>query len=66
MRDGTYDSGAAVMHMSSDTDNVENFPWLCQEILAQFVEFLIGIGMLWVQLGWWCLTPLVIVVCRLI
>jgi ATP-binding cassette subfamily C (CFTR/MRP) protein 1 len=64
MRDGVYDDAAAVTHMSSDTDNVENFAWLCQEIWAQMVEFLIGMSMLWNQLGWWCLTPLAITVCK--
>ncbi|RFU34159.1 hypothetical protein B7463_g2169, partial [Scytalidium lignicola] len=61
MRDGVYDDAAAVTHMSSDTDIAENFAWLCQETWAQMVEFLIGMSMLWNQLGWWCLTPLVIV-----
>jgi len=64
MRDGIYDDAAAITHMSSDTDNVENLAWLCQEIWTQTVEFLIGMGMLWNQLGWWCLTPLAIVVCK--
>ncbi|RDW87858.1 hypothetical protein BP5796_03552 [Coleophoma crateriformis] len=62
MRDGIYDDAAAVTHMSSDTDNVENLAWLCQEIWAQMIEFLVGMVMLWDQLGWWCLTPLAIVV----
>ena len=62
MRDGIYDGAAAVTHMSSDTDNVENLAWLCQEFWAQMVEVLIGMGMLWNQLGWWCMTPLAIVV----
>ncbi|KAI3325328.1 ABC transporter [Xylariaceae sp. AK1471] len=61
-RDGINDGAAAVTHMSSDTDTVENLAWLCQEMWAQMVEFLIGMVMLWVQLGWWCLTPLAIIV----
>lgn len=64
MRDGIYDDAAAVTHMSSDTDTVENLAWLCQESWAQMVEFLVGMGMLWNQLGWWCLTPLAITVCE--
>jgi ATP-binding cassette subfamily C (CFTR/MRP) protein 1 len=64
MRDSVYDDAAAVTHMSSDTDNVENLAWLFQETWAQTVEFLVGMGMLWNQLGWWCLTHLVIVICR--
>ncbi|KAE9374390.1 putative multidrug resistance protein [Stipitochalara longipes BDJ] len=62
MRDGTYDDSAAVTHMSSDADNVETLPWLCQESWAQMVEVLFGMGLLWNQLGWWCITPVIIVV----
>lgn len=62
MSDGAYDGAAAVTHMSSDTDNVEKWAWLSQEIFAQLGELLIGIAMLWAQLGWWCLTPVAIVV----
>ncbi|KAH8194638.1 hypothetical protein TruAng_011196 [Truncatella angustata] len=61
MRDGIYDDAAAVTHMSSDTDNVENLPWLCQEAWAQMIEFLIGVCMLWNEIGWWCLAPLLII-----
>lgn len=64
MRDGIYDGAAAVTHMNSDTEVVEYLAWLCQETWAQMVESLIGIGMLWNRLGWWCLTPLAIVVCK--
>ena len=63
MRDGIHDYVAAVTHVSSDTDNAENLPWLCQESWAQMAELLVGIVMLWNQLGWWCLTPLMIVFC---
>ncbi|KAK6212798.1 hypothetical protein LQW54_004887 [Pestalotiopsis sp. IQ-011] len=62
MRNGVYDDAAAVTHMSSDTDNVENLAWVCQEIWAQTIEFFIGIVMLWFQVGWWCLAPVVVVI----
>ncbi|TGJ82199.1 hypothetical protein E0Z10_g6546 [Xylaria hypoxylon] len=62
MRDGVYDGAAAVTHMSSDTDNIEKWAWLSQEIWAELVEFFIGVTMLWTQLGWWCLTPVAVVV----
>jgi ATP-binding cassette subfamily C (CFTR/MRP) protein 1 len=64
MRDGVYDDSAAVTHMSSDSDTVENLAWFFQESWAQVVEVLFGMGLLWNQLGWWCLTPLVLVVCK--
>jgi ATP-binding cassette subfamily C (CFTR/MRP) protein 1 len=64
MVDGIYDDAAAVTHMSTDTDNVENLAWLCQETWAFTVEVLVGMGMLWNQLGWWCLTPLATIISK--
>lgn len=61
MRDGVYEDASAVMHMSSDTEVMENFVWLCQEMWAQVIELMIGITMLSAQLGWWCLMPLIII-----
>ena len=62
LRDGVYDGAEAVTLMNSDTAGVENLAWLSQETFAQMVEALIGMGMLWNQVGWWCLTPLAIIV----
>lgn len=59
--DGAYENASVVMHMSSDTDIMENFAWLCQEMWGQVIELMIGIGMLWMQLGWWCMMPLAII-----
>jgi hypothetical protein len=64
MRDGIYDDAAAVTHMSSDANNVENLSWIIQELWAQIIEILIGMALLSNQLGWWCLTPLIIVLCK--
>jgi ATP-binding cassette subfamily C (CFTR/MRP) protein 1 len=66
MRDGVYDDAAAVTHMSSDAANIEEFPSLFQEVWATSVEFLLGMAMLWGQLGWWSLTPLILLLrkCR--
>ncbi len=50
--------------MSSDADIVENLAWFFQESWAQVVEILFGMSLLWNQLGWWCLTPLVLVICK--
>lgn len=62
MCDGIYDDAAALSHMSADTDRVETFSWMCQEVWALLVELLIGMALLWSQLGWWCLTPLLTVI----
>jgi hypothetical protein len=62
MRDGIYDDAAAVTHMSNDTDSIESLTWQCQEAWATMIEVLIGMGMLWNQLGWWCITPVTIVI----
>jgi ATP-binding cassette subfamily C (CFTR/MRP) protein 1 len=47
--------------MSTDANNVEYLSWFLQELWAKMLEVLIGMAMLWNQLGWWCLTPLVII-----
>ncbi|KAH8891439.1 P-loop containing nucleoside triphosphate hydrolase protein [Thozetella sp. PMI_491] len=64
MRDGVYDGSAAVTHMSSDVEGIEGFPRSCQELWALSVELLIGMTLLWYQVGWWCITPLVMIGCE--
>lgn len=59
--EGVYDDASVVMHMSSDTETMENFAWLCQEMCGQIVEVIIGMSMLSAQLGWWCLVPVAII-----
>lgn len=64
IRDGVYDDAAAVTHMGNDVDTIDYLPWLFQEIWAQVLELCIGMVLLWREIGWWCLTPIVIVVCE--
>lgn len=61
LRDGVYDDAAAVTHMSNDVDGIDMIVYLTQETLAQTMELVIGMYLLWGQLGWWCLTPIFIV-----
>lgn len=64
MRDGVYDDAAAVTHMGNDVDSVDHIGYLFQEISAQIIEVVVGMTMLWNQIGWWSFTPLVIVISK--
>ncbi|KAK6073198.1 ATP-binding cassette containing protein [Seiridium cupressi] len=61
MRDGVYDDAAAVQHMGDDVDSAEFIAYLFQEMYGLSAEVIIGMFMLWSEIGWWCLTPLVFV-----
>lgn len=61
LRDGVYDDAAAVTHMSNDVDGIDTIVYLTQETFAQTIELMIGMYLLSGQLGWWCLTPIFIV-----
>ena len=61
LRDSVYDDAAAVTHMSNDVDGIDTIVYLTQETFAQTIELGIGMYLLWGQLGWWCLTPIFIV-----
>ncbi|KAK6065312.1 hypothetical protein SCUP515_11294 [Seiridium cupressi] len=61
MRDGVYDDAAAVQHMGDDVDSAEFIAYLFQELYGLSAEVIIGMFMLWSEIGWWCLTPLVFV-----
>lgn len=64
MRDGIYDDAAAVTHMGNDVDAVDHIGIITQELLANTIEVIVGMIMLWNELGWWALTPLAIVICE--
>jgi hypothetical protein len=64
MRDGVYDDAAAVTHMGNDVDSVDRMGWLFQEAFGNLVEVIVGMFMLWNELGWWSLTPLAVVICK--
>ncbi|KAH8658409.1 hypothetical protein BX600DRAFT_469082 [Xylariales sp. PMI_506] len=59
---GAHDDAAAVTHMSSDVDSINHFSYLLQESWADILEVVVGMTLLWNQIGWWCLTPLALVV----
>ncbi|KAK9772774.1 putative ABC transporter [Seiridium cardinale] len=61
LRDGVYDDAAAVQHMGDDVDSAEFIAYLFQEMYGLSAEVIIGMFMLWSEIGWWCLTPLVFV-----
>lgn len=62
MRDGIYDDAAAVTHMGDDVDTLDYMPYLTMEVFAQITELSIGMVLLWRELGWWSLTPIIVIV----
>ncbi|KAK6200636.1 hypothetical protein LQW54_009679 [Pestalotiopsis sp. IQ-011] len=61
IRDGVYDDAAAVTHMGNDVDGVDHISSIFQDALGNVIELIVGMVMLSSELGWWSLTPLVIV-----
>jgi len=64
MLDGVYDDSAAVTLMSSDAINIGNCVGVVQGTLFNLIELTLGMFMLWSELRWWCLSPLIIVGCE--
>lgn len=64
MRDGVYDDAAAVTHMGNDVDGVDHISSIFQDAMGNVIELIVGMFMLGSELGWWSLTPLVIVACE--
>ena len=64
LQPGTYDESAAVTLQSSDVDAIVDGIDNINEIWSRLLEVVIGIFLLARQLGWVCVTPLVIVGCK--
>lgn len=59
------DKDASLTHMSSDIDQLSfSLEAVCQ-VWAQVLELAIGLHLLSRNLGWVCVAPIVIVVCKL-
>jgi len=61
IKDGIFDEAAAVTLMSNDTSEVVYAAHLTHEVWASCVELCIGMYMLADELGWVCISPLVVV-----
>jgi len=64
IKDGVFDESAAVALMSNDTGNGANCWDLFHELWSQVLELCIGMYMLARELGWVCVLPLLVVLCK--
>jgi ATP-binding cassette subfamily C (CFTR/MRP) protein 1 len=65
VRSGSYEDGKAVTLMSTDVDSLQDIGEMFHETWAQFLEVIIGTGLLATQIGWLCPVPLIIICCEL-
>jgi hypothetical protein len=59
-----FDESVAVTLMSNDTGNVAHCWDLFHELWSQVLELCIGMYLLARELGWVCISPLLVVLCR--
>lgn len=64
IKDGVIDDSAAVTLMSNDTEDGAQFGDLLHEVWSQVLELCIGMYMLAEELGWVCIVPLLVVLCK--
>jgi hypothetical protein len=64
IKDGVFDESAAVSLMSNDADGAAYSEGLFHEVWSQVLELCIGMYMLAGELGWVCIFPLLIVLCK--
>ena len=61
LQDGLHEESAAITLMSTDVDIICDAIPIIYELWAQVIEVMIGFGLLWRQLGWVAVIPLLIV-----
>ena len=64
IKDGVCDESAAVTLMSNDTESVAYYGDLFHDLWSQVLELCIGMYMLAGELGWVCIFPLLVVLCK--
>ncbi len=64
IKDGVFDESAAMTLMSNDTENAAGCEDLFHELWSQVLELCIGMYMLAGELGWVCIFPLLVVLCK--
>ncbi len=64
IQDGILDESAAMTLMSNDAESAAQFGDLLHETWSQVLELCIGMYLLAKELGWVCIFPLVVVICR--
>jgi ATP-binding cassette, subfamily C (CFTR/MRP), member 1 len=63
---GVLDDSAAVTLMSSDTEDAANSGALFHQLWSEVLELCIGMYMLARELGWVCISPLLVVLCMVL
>lgn len=58
-----YDSGKAVTLMSTDVDGLGGVPEMFHELWGHVLEVLIGIAMLYQEVSWLWIAPLILIFC---
>lgn len=64
IQDEAFDGTAAITLMSNDAEQIIFTADLLHEIWSQTLELCIGLYLLATQLGWACVVPLIIVLCK--
>lgn len=64
VKDGVFDESAAVTLMSNDADSAAGCWDIFHDLWSQFLEVCIGMYMLATELGWVCIFPVLVVLCK--
>jgi ATP-binding cassette, subfamily C (CFTR/MRP), member 1 len=64
IKDGVFDESAAVSLMTNDIGMVVDWGDLVHSLWSQMLELGIGMYMLASELGWVCVLPLVVTLCK--
>lgn len=64
VREGVFDESAAMTLMSNDTENAANCGDIFHELWSQVLELCIGMYLLAIELGWVCIFPPLVVLCK--
>jgi ATP-binding cassette, subfamily C (CFTR/MRP), member 1 len=59
-----YDESAAITLMSTDVDRIARCLEGVNECWARAIEVIVGVVLLALQLGWVCVIPIIVVICR--
>src|SRR4051812_16723758 len=64
-REGVFDDSVAVTLMSNDAEEIMFTVDIFHELWAEMLELCIGMYLLSMEIGWVCIVPLLIVLCKL-
>lgn len=64
IKDGVFEDSAATTIVGTDTETVEIIGDLIHDMWTEFAEFCVGMYLLSRELGWTCICPLLVVLCK--